>query len=130
MAYVEGNLDWMCETCLDITLELGRSDGYSGNQPVTLVTGSNAPNHRPRGPTPPCTLSARNPSAEWGLAPSHYLAPSTIYAEDNSDRVCESRLGITRELDRSNGYRDNQSILSPTIGPVGPDPRLLELALL
>ncbi|PKI66346.1 hypothetical protein CRG98_013248, partial [Punica granatum] len=36
MAYVEGNLDWMWETCLDITRELDRSDGYSGNQPVLL----------------------------------------------------------------------------------------------
>ncbi|PKI67147.1 hypothetical protein CRG98_012475 [Punica granatum] len=47
MAYVEGNLDWMCETCLDITRELDRSDGYSENQPVLLQTvGSIGPDPR------------------------------------------------------------------------------------
>ncbi|PKI44579.1 hypothetical protein CRG98_035030 [Punica granatum] len=33
MAYVEGNLDWMRETGLDITRELDRSNGCSGNRP-------------------------------------------------------------------------------------------------
>ncbi|PKI52679.1 hypothetical protein CRG98_026928 [Punica granatum] len=32
MAYVEGNSDWTCETCLDITRELDRSNDYSGNE--------------------------------------------------------------------------------------------------
>ncbi|PKI39811.1 hypothetical protein CRG98_039856 [Punica granatum] len=38
MAYVEGDLDWMCETCLDITRELDRSNGDSGNQSALLPT--------------------------------------------------------------------------------------------
>ncbi|PKI78412.1 hypothetical protein CRG98_001185 [Punica granatum] len=29
MAYVEGDLDWMCESRLDITRELDRSDGFT-----------------------------------------------------------------------------------------------------
>ncbi|PKI71496.1 hypothetical protein CRG98_008110 [Punica granatum] len=35
-AYVEGNLDWACETDLDITQELDRPNSYSGNQPIPL----------------------------------------------------------------------------------------------
>ncbi|PKI70622.1 hypothetical protein CRG98_008996 [Punica granatum] len=104
---------------------------YHGVQhPKPSTTGSNTPNHRPRGPTPPCTPSARNLSAEWGLTPSHHSIPSNVYVEDDSDRVCESRLDITRELERTNGYRENRSILVSTVGPVGPDPPLLEPTLL
>ncbi|PKI69606.1 hypothetical protein CRG98_009998 [Punica granatum] len=91
--------------------------------------GSNTPNHRPRGLTPPCTPSACNPSAEQGLSPSHHSTPSNVYVEDDSDQVCESRLDITRELERFNGYRENRSILASPVGPVRPDPRLLEPAL-
>ncbi|PKI51041.1 hypothetical protein CRG98_028566 [Punica granatum] len=96
---------------------------------ATHITGSNAPNHRSRGPTPPCTPSARNPSAEWGLAPSHHSTPSNVYVEDDLDRVCESWLEITRELERSNGYRENRSTLASLVGLVGPDRRLPEPAL-
>ncbi|PKI70306.1 hypothetical protein CRG98_009298 [Punica granatum] len=103
--------------------------GSNPNPQVTPITGSNALNYRSWGPTPPRTLNVRNPSAEWGLAPSHYLALSMVYAEDNLDRVWESQLVITREFNRSNGYRENRSILSSTVGPVGPDPQLLEPAL-
>ncbi|PKI69142.1 hypothetical protein CRG98_010457 [Punica granatum] len=39
-----------------------------------------------------CTSSVRNLSAEWGIAPSHRLAPSSVYVEDNLDRMRESRL--------------------------------------
>ncbi|PKI74455.1 hypothetical protein CRG98_005137 [Punica granatum] len=97
---------------------------------VTLITGSNTPNHQPRGPTPPCTPSSRNPSAKWALAPSHHSTLSNVYVEDDSDRVCESRLDITQELERSNGYRENRSILVLPVGPVGPNLWLLEPALL
>ncbi|PKI64501.1 hypothetical protein CRG98_015064 [Punica granatum] len=43
--------------------------------PKSSITGSNAPR----------TPSARNPSAEWGLTPSRYLALSIVYAEYDSD---------------------------------------------
>ncbi|PKI35905.1 hypothetical protein CRG98_043704 [Punica granatum] len=59
---------------------------------LCFAQGSNAPNHRSRGLTPQHTLSARNSSTEWGLAPSHRFAPSDVYVEDNLERVCESRL--------------------------------------
>ncbi|PKI60740.1 hypothetical protein CRG98_018860 [Punica granatum] len=97
---------------------------------VTLITGSNISNRRPRGPTPPCTPSACYPSAEWGLSPSHHSTPSNVYVEDDSDWVCESRLDITRELEWSNGYRENRSILVSPVGSIGLDPPLLEPALL
>ncbi|PKI51780.1 hypothetical protein CRG98_027828 [Punica granatum] len=93
---------------------------------VTHYTRSNAPNRRPRGPTPLCTSRACNPSAEWGLAPSHRSTPSNVYVEDDSDRVCESRLGITRELDQCDGYCENQSILLTTVEH---DPQLPRPAL-
>ncbi|PKI60647.1 hypothetical protein CRG98_018965, partial [Punica granatum] len=96
---------------------------------VTLITGANTLNHRPRGPTPPCTPSARNPSAEWGLAPSHHSTPSNVYVEDNLDRVCESWLDITWELERSNNYRESRSTLASLVGPVGADPQLPEPVL-
>ncbi|PKI74770.1 hypothetical protein CRG98_004788 [Punica granatum] len=53
---------------------------------VTHFTGSNTPNHRLRGPTPPTTPSACNPSAECGLAPIQYLAPRMVYVEDTTPR--------------------------------------------
>ncbi|PKI75179.1 hypothetical protein CRG98_004403 [Punica granatum] len=68
---------------------------------VTPNTGSNTPH----------TLNARNPSVEWDLTSSHQHARSMAYVEGDLDRMCESRLDITRELDRSNGYNENQSIL-------------------
>ncbi|PKI61738.1 hypothetical protein CRG98_017850 [Punica granatum] len=52
------------------------------------------------------------------------------YVEGDLDRVCESRLDITRELDQFNGYHENQSVLLSPIGPIRPDPRLFEPALL
>ncbi|PKI69298.1 hypothetical protein CRG98_010299 [Punica granatum] len=36
---------------------------------------------------PPYTSSTRNPSAERSLAPSHCLAPSSVYVEDNLERI-------------------------------------------
>ncbi|PKI77717.1 hypothetical protein CRG98_001891 [Punica granatum] len=83
-------------------------------------TGSNAPH----------TLNARNPNTKWDLTSSHHYARSTAYVEGDLDRMYESRLDITRELDRSNGYSENQSILLSPVGPIGPDPRLFEPALL
>ncbi|PKI56635.1 hypothetical protein CRG98_022968 [Punica granatum] len=82
---------------------------------VTCYTGSNAPNHRTRGPTPPNSLSACNPSAEWDLASIHRYTPNTAYVEGNLDWACETDLDITRELDRPNGYRGNQPILLQTL---------------
>ncbi|PKI58353.1 hypothetical protein CRG98_021228, partial [Punica granatum] len=96
----------------------------SPNPQVTLITGANIPNHRPRGPTPPCTPSTRNPSAKWGLASSHHSTPGNVYVEDDLDRVCESWLDITWELERSNGYRENRSTFASLVGSIGPDPRL------
>ncbi|PKI31372.1 hypothetical protein CRG98_048237, partial [Punica granatum] len=90
---------------------------------------ANTSNYRPRGPTPPCTPSAGNPSAEWGLAPSHHSTPRNVSVEDDLDRVCESWLDIPRELERSNDYRENQSTLASLVGLVGPDSRLPEPAL-
>ncbi|PKI69659.1 hypothetical protein CRG98_009930 [Punica granatum] len=46
---------------------------------------------------------------------------SPLYVEDDSDQVCELRLDITRELDQSNGYSENRSILSTTVVSVEPD---------
>ncbi|PKI60899.1 hypothetical protein CRG98_018724 [Punica granatum] len=89
---------------------------------VTHCTGSNAPNHRSWGPTPPHTSSVCNPSVKWGLVPSHRLAPRNVYVEDDSDWLCESLLGIARELDRSNGYLENQSVL---LSPVDTRPPAL-----
>ncbi|PKI76493.1 hypothetical protein CRG98_003111 [Punica granatum] len=89
-------------------------------RPKPPNTGSNTPH----------TLNARNPSAEWDLTSSHHYAQSTAYVEGDLDRVCESWLDITRELDRSNGYSENQSILLSPVGPIGPNPRLFEPALL
>ncbi|PKI54963.1 hypothetical protein CRG98_024635 [Punica granatum] len=93
--------------------------------------GSNVSKHRPRGLMPPCTQSACNPSTEWGLSPSHHSAPSNVYVKDDSNQVCESRLDITRERERSNDYRENQSILSTAIdlgvdhyGPTNCDVRI------
>ncbi|OWM88492.1 hypothetical protein CDL15_Pgr023993 [Punica granatum] len=86
-------------------------------------------NHRSRAPTPPHTSSARNSSAEWGLAPSHYLAPSRVHAEDDSDWMCEPRLGITQELDHSDDYLENRPVLLSPVDSVRPDPRLLEPTL-
>ncbi|PKI67067.1 hypothetical protein CRG98_012531 [Punica granatum] len=54
----------------------------------------------------------------------------SLHSEDDSDRVFESRLDITRELERSNGHHETRLILASPIGLVGPDPRLLEPALL
>ncbi|PKI53260.1 hypothetical protein CRG98_026347, partial [Punica granatum] len=96
---------------------------------VTYCTGSNAPNHRTRGPTPLNSPSACNPSAEWDLASSHHHAPDMAYVEGNLDWMRETGLDITRELDRSNGYSGNRLVLLRTVGTIGPDPRLLEPAL-
>ncbi|OWM77173.1 hypothetical protein CDL15_Pgr026169 [Punica granatum] len=71
--------------------------------PKSSITGSNAPH----------TLNARNPSAEWDLTSSHHHAPSMAHVEGNLDRVCELWLDSSRELDRFNGYHENQ--------PLGPD---------
>ncbi|PKI63991.1 hypothetical protein CRG98_015604 [Punica granatum] len=95
---------------------------------VTCYTGSNAPNHRTRGPTPPNSPSACNPSAEWDLASIHRHTPNMAYVEGNLDWVRERGLDITRELDRSKGYSGNQPIHLQTIGSIGSDHRLLELA--
>ncbi|PKI49243.1 hypothetical protein CRG98_030352 [Punica granatum] len=81
---------------------------YGVQRPKPSTTGSN----------PLCTRSARNPCAEWGQAPIHYLAPSNVYVKDDSDQVCESRLDINWELEWSNGYRENRSILSIAVDPV------------
>ncbi|PKI66309.1 hypothetical protein CRG98_013271 [Punica granatum] len=97
---------------------------------VTCCTGSNTPNHRTRGPTPPNTLSACNSSAEWDLTLSHHYTSSTAYVEGSLVRMRESRLDITWELDRSNGYSENQSILLSPVGSIGPDSCLFEPALL
>ncbi|PKI61742.1 hypothetical protein CRG98_017854 [Punica granatum] len=72
-------------------------------------------------------INARNPSAEWDLTSSHHHVPSTAYVEGDLDRVCKSRLDIIRELD---GYQENQLVLLLPVGPIGPDPRLFEPALL
>ncbi|PKI51088.1 hypothetical protein CRG98_028517 [Punica granatum] len=40
--------------------------------------GVQRPKPSPMGFNTPCTLSTRNPSAEWGVAPSHHLAPSGV----------------------------------------------------
>ncbi|PKI41442.1 hypothetical protein CRG98_038166, partial [Punica granatum] len=93
---------------------------------VTCYTRSNAPNHRTRGPTPPNSPSACNPSVEWDLASIHRYTPNTAYVEGNLDWACETDLDITQELDRPNGYSGNQPILLQTVGSIGPDPRLLE----
>ncbi|PKI71435.1 hypothetical protein CRG98_008172 [Punica granatum] len=58
MAYVEGNLDWMRETGLDITRELDRSNGYSGNQPVYPV---------PLDPGDSTALDLRFVNSKWRL---------------------------------------------------------------
>ncbi|PKI58771.1 hypothetical protein CRG98_020830 [Punica granatum] len=89
-------------------------------RPKPSITGSNAPH----------TLNARNPSAKCDLTSSHHHAPSTTHVEGNLDRVCKSWLDIIRELDRFNGYHENQSVLLSLIGSIGPDPRLFEPALL
>ncbi|PKI67134.1 hypothetical protein CRG98_012462 [Punica granatum] len=46
--------------------------------------GSNAPNHRTRGPTPPNPPSACNPSAEWDLVSIHRHTPNAAYVEDTA----------------------------------------------
>ncbi|PKI60379.1 hypothetical protein CRG98_019228 [Punica granatum] len=43
--------------------------------------------------------------------------------------MSETCLDITRELDQSNGYSGNHSVLLQTVGSIGPDPRLFEPAL-
>ncbi|PKI73121.1 hypothetical protein CRG98_006486 [Punica granatum] len=48
---------------------------------VMCCMGSNAPNHRTRGPTPLNSPSACNPSAEWDLASIHRHTPNTAYVE-------------------------------------------------
>ncbi|PKI50086.1 hypothetical protein CRG98_029524 [Punica granatum] len=103
--------------------------GSSSHDAVTCYTGFNAPNHRTRGPTPPNSPSACNPSAEWDLASIHRYTPNAAYVEGNLDRACETNLDITRELNRPNGYSGNQPSLLQTIGSIGPDPRLFEPAL-
>ncbi|PKI76633.1 hypothetical protein CRG98_002942 [Punica granatum] len=85
----------------------------------TSCTGSNA-SHTP---------SVRNPSAESGLALTYYLAPSSVYVEDDSDRVGKSWPDMTRELDRSYGYHGSQTTLLLSVGSIGLDPRLSEPAL-
>ncbi|PKI68855.1 hypothetical protein CRG98_010710 [Punica granatum] len=57
--------------------------------------GSNTPNHRTRGPTPPDSLSACNRSAEWDLASSHHHTPIMAYVEVNLDWMCEMGLDIS-----------------------------------
>ncbi|PKI76298.1 hypothetical protein CRG98_003304 [Punica granatum] len=51
------------------------------------------------------------------------------YVEGNLDWMCETRLDITRELDWSNGYSGNQSVLLQTVGSIGPDPRVYPVPL-
>ncbi|PKI40720.1 hypothetical protein CRG98_038901 [Punica granatum] len=70
------------------------------------------------------------PSAEWDLTSSHHYAPSIAYVEGGLYRMRESWLDIIRKLDRSNGYKENQSILLSPVGSIGPDSRLFEPALL
>ncbi|PKI68481.1 hypothetical protein CRG98_011119 [Punica granatum] len=92
-----------------------------------------------RGPTPPkihrsrvqrlFALSACNPSAESGLALTYYFTPSSVYVEDDLDRVGKAWSDMTRELDRSHGYQDSQMTLLLSDGSIGPDPRLSEPAL-
>ncbi|PKI50071.1 hypothetical protein CRG98_029540 [Punica granatum] len=111
-------------------LETPRSMGEKGQPvPITCCTGYNAPNHRTRGPTPPNSLSACNPSAEWDLASIHRHTPNMAYVEGNLDWMRETCLDITQELDRSDDYSGNQPVLLQTVGSIGLDPRLLEPAL-
>ncbi|PKI60296.1 hypothetical protein CRG98_019351 [Punica granatum] len=92
-----------------------------------------------RGPTPslvnhgvqcPQTPSACNLSAESGLVSTYCFALSSVYVEDDLDRASKSRLDMTWELDRSHGYQESHMALLPSVGSVGPDPRLFEPALL
>ncbi|PKI67270.1 hypothetical protein CRG98_012342 [Punica granatum] len=76
-----------------------------------------------------CTPSARNPSVESDLSSTYCCTPSSIYVEDDSDRVGMAWPNMTRELDRSHGYHESQMTLQLSIGVVGPDPRLYEPAL-
>ncbi|PKI50548.1 hypothetical protein CRG98_029054 [Punica granatum] len=95
----------------------------------TSCTGSNAPKPSITGSNLPHTPSACNPSAESGLASTYYLAPSSVYVEDDLDRVSKLWPDMTQELDRSYGYHGNQTTLLLSVGSVGPDPRLFEPAL-
>ncbi|PKI70955.1 hypothetical protein CRG98_008688 [Punica granatum] len=93
MAYVEGNLDWMRETGLDITRELDQSNGYSGNQPVLLQTvGSIGPDPRLLEPALPLIyllvyLVPLDPSnlpaldfrvIKWQVATPSHVRPSRV----------------------------------------------------
>ncbi|PKI40665.1 hypothetical protein CRG98_038920 [Punica granatum] len=72
----------------------------------------------------PFTSSARNPSAELGLASTYRSTPSSVYVEDDSDRGGKSWPDMTRELNLSHGYHGSQTTLLLSIGLVGLDPRL------
>ncbi|PKI73587.1 hypothetical protein CRG98_006035 [Punica granatum] len=90
--------------------------------------GSNAPHRRSRVQCP-FTPSGRNLSAESGLASTYCFTPSSVYAEDDSDRVGKAWPDMTRVLDRSHGYHESQTTLLLSIGSAGLDPQLSEPAL-
>ncbi|PKI57147.1 hypothetical protein CRG98_022437 [Punica granatum] len=92
-----------------------------------MYTRSNAP-HRLSRVQRPFTPSARNPSAESGLASTYCFAPSSVYVDD-SDREGKYWPNMTRELDRSHVYQKNRTTLLLSDGSVGPDSRLSEPAL-
>ncbi|PKI40574.1 hypothetical protein CRG98_039036 [Punica granatum] len=77
----------------------------------------------------PFTLSARNPSAKSGLVSTYCFAPSSVYVEDDSNRVGKAWPDMTRELDRSHGYHESEMTLLLSVGSVGPNPWLFVLAL-
>ncbi|PKI76483.1 hypothetical protein CRG98_003132 [Punica granatum] len=65
MAYEEGDSDWMCETGLDITRELDRSNSYGGNQAVYPV------------PLDPGNLPALDLQVvKWQVATPSHVRPS------------------------------------------------------
>ncbi|PKI31593.1 hypothetical protein CRG98_048016, partial [Punica granatum] len=91
---------------------------------IRRARGSTSPNPsitRSNAPRPP---SAHNSSAESGLAATYCFAPSSVYVEDDLDRVGKSWPDVTRELDLSHGYHESQTTLLLSISSVGPDPRL------
>ncbi|PKI60894.1 hypothetical protein CRG98_018719 [Punica granatum] len=55
-----------------------------GPTPLTVYHGCNT-SHRLSRVQRPFTPSARNPSAESGLALTYRFAPSSVYVEDDSD---------------------------------------------
>ncbi|PKI34623.1 hypothetical protein CRG98_045017 [Punica granatum] len=90
--------------------------------------GSNAPHRRSRVQRP-FIPSVSNPSAESGLTSTYCFAPSSVYAEDDLDRVGKAWPDITRELNRSHDYHESQTTLLLSVDSVGPDRRLSGPAL-